>query len=122
MSGVIHFEINADDPGKIIDFYTSVFGWKIEKWEGGQEYWLIYPQGEEGIGGGIGRKDPAMTAESVINTIGVESVDACIRKIYQAGGEVVRPKMAIPGIGWLAYIRDIEGNLFGIMEADAQAK
>jgi len=29
--------------------------------------------------------------------------------------------MAIPGVGWLAYCVDPEGNAFGIMQQDAQA-
>jgi predicted enzyme related to lactoylglutathione lyase len=29
--------------------------------------------------------------------------------------------MAIPGVGWLAYCADSEGNTFGIMQADERA-
>jgi len=32
------------------------------------------------------------------------------------------PKDAIPGVGWFAYCKDTEGNMFGIMEADESAK
>jgi len=32
------------------------------------------------------------------------------------------PKMPIPGVGWLAYAKDTEGNIFGIMQPDANAK
>ena len=32
------------------------------------------------------------------------------------------PKSAIPGVGWLAMALDTEGNAFGIMQADANAK
>lgn len=38
-----------------------------------------------------------------------------------AGGAVVLPKMAVPGVGWLAYFRDTEGNVFGMMESDESA-
>ena len=31
------------------------------------------------------------------------------------------PKMAVPGVGWLAYVKDTEGNLFGLMQADPGA-
>ncbi len=37
------------------------------------------------------------------------------------GGAVVLPKMAVPGVGWLAYFSDTEGNVFGMMEADESA-
>jgi len=30
--------------------------------------------------------------------------------------------MAIPGVGWLAYCTDPEGNTFGIMQSDNQAR
>jgi predicted enzyme related to lactoylglutathione lyase len=29
--------------------------------------------------------------------------------------------MPIPGVGWLAYGKDPEGNIFGVMEADSAA-
>jgi predicted enzyme related to lactoylglutathione lyase len=30
--------------------------------------------------------------------------------------------MPIPGIGWLAYAKDTEGNIFGMMQNDPGAK
>jgi len=30
--------------------------------------------------------------------------------------------MPIPGIGWLAYLKDTEGNTFGVMRSDSSAK
>ena len=46
--------------------------------------------------------------------------------LYQAlparGGTIALPKMPIPGIGWLAYAKDTEGNLFGLMQADPAAR
>jgi hypothetical protein len=30
--------------------------------------------------------------------------------------------MPIPGIGWLAYCKDTEGHIFGIMHPDPAAK
>jgi predicted enzyme related to lactoylglutathione lyase len=29
--------------------------------------------------------------------------------------------MPIPGVGWLAYCKDTEGNIFGLMQADPKA-
>jgi len=43
------------------------------------------------------------------------------RRIVQAGGTVVAPKMAVPGVGWTAYFADPEGNAFGVMEFDPAA-
>jgi predicted enzyme related to lactoylglutathione lyase len=30
--------------------------------------------------------------------------------------------MAIPGVGWLCYFKDTEGNIFGMMQNDPAAK
>lgn len=121
MPRVVHFELPADDPQRAIDFYSKVFGWKIEKWEGPTDYWLITtgPEGEPGIDGGLAkRSDPSIGVE---NTVDVESVDEAIELIEANGGKVIRPKGAVPGVGWLAYCEDTEGNLFGLMQNDPEA-
>jgi len=117
MPRVIHFEIHADDPERAVKFYQKVFGWEIQKWGGPVDYWLIKtgePK-EPGI-------DGAITREEAYNTIGVPSVDEFARKIVEAGGKVVREKAPIPGVGYLAYCMDTEGNVFGIMQEDPSAK
>jgi hypothetical protein len=35
---------------------------------------------------------------------------------------VLVPKVAIPGVGWFALCLDTEGNKFGLMEEDTNAK
>jgi hypothetical protein len=30
--------------------------------------------------------------------------------------------MPIPGLGWLAYFKDLDGNIHGIMQDDSNAK
>jgi len=42
--------------------------------------------------------------------------------VTKAGGKLVMPKTPIPGVGYFAYCEDPEGNLFGVMQADAGAK
>ena len=121
MSRVVHFEIPADDPERAIQFYEKVFNWKIEKWEGPVEYWLITtgPEDQPGIDGGLGRRDdPAVGVE---NTIDVKDLDASVAEVEKHGGQVTRPKMAVPGVGWMAYFKDTEGNVFGLMQTDPDA-
>jgi len=54
-------------------------------------------------------------------TVDVASVDAALKTIAELGGTIALPKMAIPGVGWLAYGKDTEGNIFGVMQADPSA-
>jgi uncharacterized protein len=122
MGKVVHFEIPADNADRAIEFYKKAFGWSVHKWEGPMDYWLVDtgPDNAPGICGGLmvrSRPD-----ESVVNTIGVESTDEAVKAIESAGGVIVMPKMAVPGVGWMAYFRDTEGNTFGVMQSDPMAK
>lgn len=122
MPRVVHFEISADEVGQAIDFYSGVFGWKIEKWGGPIDYWLITTgrEHEPGIDGGLRiREKPS---DTTINTIDVPSVAEYSAKITAHGGKIIQPKTVIPGVGYFAYCQDTEGNTFGIMEADESAK
>ncbi len=122
MNRVTHFEIAASDPEKSAKFYGAAFGWKTEKWGGPQEYWLVETgdASTPGINGGIIHASTSLSA--TVNTIAVEDLDQAIARVTSAGGTIVVPKMAIPGVGWLAYAKDPDGNPFGMMEPDADAK
>ena len=116
MNRVIHFEIAADQPERAATFYREVFGWNIQKWEGPIDYWLAGTgdRSEPGIDGAI--KHRMQSDQAIVNTIQVPSVDEYLAKIEHAGGKTVMPKAEIPGVGFHAYCRDTEGNLFGILE------
>jgi len=117
----IHFEIPAENPDRAIAFYQSVFGWTFQKWDGPMPYWLITtgPASEPGINGGLmPRRDPA---QPCVNTVGVADIDESLATVAAHGGVCVVPKMPVPGVGWLAYCKDTEGHIFGMMQADAAA-
>lgn len=127
MPRVVHFEIHAENPQRAVAFYTALFDWKITKWDGPIEYYLIDTGEGRGINGGmVKRMGPAPTDGQAVNayvcTVDVTDVDAYFTKAVQLGAAVAVPKMPIPGIGWLAYVKDTEGNILGIMENDANAK
>jgi hypothetical protein len=124
-----HFEIQAGDPARAIKFYEAVFGWTFSKWEGPMPYWLVItgPDGTPGINGGLHpRMGPApadgQAVVAFVCTVEVDNVDAYIAKTTAAGGKICVPKMPIPGIGWLAYGNDTEGNIYGMMQPDPAAK
>ncbi len=131
MPRVIHFEIHAGEPERAIAFYSGLFGWKFEKVPGPMEYWLISTGAKDqpGIDGGLLRRqgpnpDPA-AATPVVGfpcTIDVADIDRTIAAIGTAGGSIVLPKSAIPGLAWIAYAKDTESNVFGVFQADKNAK
>ena len=126
MPRVVHFEIHAADPERAVNFYQTLFGWTFQKWEGPMDYWLIVtgPDDQRGINGGLVRRQGEIDGQAVIAyvcTIDVEDVDASVQAATDNGGQIALPKMPIPGVGWLAYCKDTEGNIFGMMQNDPNA-
>ena len=127
---VVHFEIHAEKPERAVQFYTAVFGWQFKKWDGPSEYWLIMTgdPATPGINGGLmprpGPTPPELqcAGQQLHLHGGVQSVDASIASVTANGGIIAMPKMAVPTIGWLAYAKDTEGNIFGMMQPDPNAK
>ena len=121
MGRVIHFEIPVNQPDRAAAFYQKGFGWKVNKWDGPMEYWMVSTgaEGAPGINGGMMKRGNVTTTT---NTIGVDSVDASVAAVTKAGGKLIMAKTAIPGVGYFAYCEDTEGNLFGVMQADGNAK
>ncbi len=127
MPRVIHFEIQADNPDRAVKFYSEVLGWNFQKWDGPMEYWLIMTgdRSQPGIDGGLVRRRGPINGDSLIAyvcTVDVPSVDNYADRATKAGGTVVVPKTPIPGVGWLVYCKDSEGNIFGMMQPDPNAK
>lgn len=117
----VHFDMSAEDPARAVQFYDDVFGWKFQKWDGPMDYWMITTGTDDmGINGGLSKRTSYNSA--TVNSIGVPSVDEYLNRITSAGGKVVMPKTAIPGVCWLATCLDPEGNQFGLVQADAEAK
>ncbi len=121
MPRVIHFEITANEPEKVVAFYQNVFGWKITRWQGPQDYWLVSTgdPAEPGIDGGIFR--PGELFSATVNTVDVPNLDEFMEKVKQNGGQVVVGKQTIPGVGYQAYCKDVEGTIFGLHQEDPKA-
>jgi predicted enzyme related to lactoylglutathione lyase len=87
---IVHFYIEVPEPEKVLDFYQSVFEWKIQRldnWD--SDYWTISTGDEEepGIDGGLSASQNGKP--NTVNTIEVTSVSEYAEKITAAGGKVV---------------------------------
>ncbi len=124
MNRPVHFEFHSADPDRDMKFFAGVFGWKFEKSENdeGPEYWLAMtgPDCTPGINGGIMRSPDGKPR--TINTLSVNNVDEYAAKVTAAGGTIVKPKMTIPGVGYLIFCSDPGGQMFGIHQHDPNAE
>jgi uncharacterized protein len=121
MDRVVHFEISAKDPGALTGFYENVFGWSVNKWDGPEDYWLATTgeEGSPGIDGAL--MHPPDGTPRVVVTVEVADLDATIAKVKANGGRVAMEKMAVPMIGWAAYLVDPQGTMIGLMQPDEKA-
>ena len=127
----IHFEIHAADTMRARRFYEGMFGWKFTQWPGASvEYWTISTGdgAKPGIDGGLIKRTGSDPLEQQpVNafpcTIGpIADVHDSMRAAVALGGSVAVPVMPIPGIGWLGYVKDTEGNIIGLMQNDSATK
>jgi predicted enzyme related to lactoylglutathione lyase len=119
---IIHFEIPADDVEKLKTFYSKLFNWKIIKAPGPVDYWMIQtvPTDEQGMiqrpgvnGGMYKKEEPEL---KTINYFSVDNIDEYIAAIEKLDGTITRPKMEVPGVGYIAQAVDPQGNPFAVLQ------
>ena len=128
---VVHFEIHASEPQKLIDFYSSLLGWQFQDYSGGdQPYWAIdtgegsirNAAGQPGLGinGGLTqRMGPRPEIGGPVNgcniVVGVDDVDGLMRRAIELGATEALPATDWPGIGRGGYLLDPDNNVFGLI-------
>lgn len=90
-------------------------------------YWIVRTGEGPGIDGGLVlRQGPEPAADNPVSafviTVDVEDLDKTVAAVEQSGGTVALPRQPVPGVGWLAYLKDTEGNIFGAMQSDEAAR
>lgn len=125
-SPVTTFEIHASDPARLQAFYSKTLGWSfLEHTFGATKFWEII-SGENGASGrmiqrmGPAPVDGAPVMGGVI-TAEVSNIDNAMQSGLAAGGIEALPKFPLPGVGWAGYLKDPDGNVFGLFQPDEGA-
>lgn len=114
MTRLVHFELPAENTGRALEFWGSLFGWKFRGWDGPVEYHMTEAGGEPG-----GAICPSQSGErGPIVYFGIEDIDATLARVGELGGSVEQGKQPIPGVGWYARCKDTEGNPFSLFQSD----
>ena len=112
------FEIPVTDLERSIRYYEGVFDASMTRWEADNVPMALFPYDPEGkgVGGAIvvdKRRKPAAEGSIVyLNASGC--LDACIERAAKNGGEVMLPKTDIGDPGFIALIKDPDGNCVGL--------
>lgn len=117
-NAITWFEIPVADIDRAQAFYETVLARKLRREDFGGETLAIFPHDKPGTGGalqaGANGSARAGTGLRIYLDCG-PSIDAVLARIEAAGGQIVAPKSALPpGMGFIAHLRDTEGNEVGL--------
>jgi uncharacterized protein len=119
-SKAAYFELPADDVTRASTFYRTAFGWQTPPMGNGGVFALTTaadamgnPTEPGGINGDIAPRSARLDRPLIM--ILVDNVEAQLRAVKDAGGQVVHPAKteAEFGLVW-SVIRDTEGNHIGV--------
>jgi predicted enzyme related to lactoylglutathione lyase len=115
---ICHVEIPTTNLKRSGEFYSKLFGWKIN-YGWGSDY-ATFDTGEGTIaGGGLDRKDK-ITPGNIIIYVLVDDVDKMLEKAAKLGAKKVREKTEIPNVGWFGLFKDLDGNTMGLFTPKQQ--
>jgi len=127
---VVHFELPYVDKNRATDFYTKVFGWRLQLMGEDMGNYVVAQTGETDekgmmknpgqINGGLYQKKEGRYAQHPSFVIAVSNMDEVIKKITEAGGKVVSGPTEIPGVGNYAGFVDTEGNNLSVLVPNPQ--
>lgn len=113
---VVHFEVMGKDGKALQDFYSELFGWKVDT-NNPMEYGIVDTGANgAGIGGGVGANPDGQYVTFYVQS---DDLQASLDKAEELGGKTVTPPQELPmGIS-IALFNDPEGNLIGLVTPPA---
>ncbi len=130
---VVHFEMPAENRKRMAEFYSNIFGWKIQQLGPEMGNYMVvatsetdekgHPKTPGNIGGGFYQKteDPISNHPSIV--IAVDDIRESMKKVKEAGGKILggdpnNPGEPgdIPGVGLYCSFIDTEGNRCGMLQ------
>jgi predicted enzyme related to lactoylglutathione lyase len=111
------FEIPVKDLGRAMTFYEHVLKAKLEEHEMGAFHMAWFPM-QEGAMGATGSLVQGESYEpsqgGVLIYLTTQDIDAALGRAADVGGEMLVPKTSIGEYGFVAYLKDSEGNRIGL--------
>jgi predicted enzyme related to lactoylglutathione lyase len=125
MCPVVHFEMPYEQRERMANFYQNAFGWQTQMF--GEEmgnYVLAttaemdghFPKRPGTINGGFFQKKADGPGQHPSVVIAVEDIQAAMKQVNKAGGEVLGEPMEIPGVGQYVAFFDTERNRLSMLQ------
>ncbi len=109
----VHIEIASSDPERTKKFFEDVFEWDFETIPEMNYHTYQAPSPPHGgLTAPMENQHPGL-----LNYLLSHDIDADVKKIQEAGGHVLQPKMEIPGVGWWASFEEPTGIVLALFES-----
>jgi len=109
----VHIEIASTDPTRTKKFFEDVFEWDFESIPEMDYHTYVAPSPPHG-----GLMSPMENQRpGILNYLMSHDIDADVKKIQEAGGRVLQPKMEIPGVGWWASFEEPTGIVLALFQS-----
>jgi predicted enzyme related to lactoylglutathione lyase len=116
-NAIAWFELFTSDFARAKSFYETILATKLVDAEMEGCLMSMFPfDMENGIGGAITQMEGCTPGPGgTVVYLNVEGdLDSVLARVPEAGGKVVRPRMAIPPHGFIGIVEDTEGNVVGL--------
>jgi predicted enzyme related to lactoylglutathione lyase len=116
-NAAVWFEIFVADMDRAARFYQDTLGIELRREDFGGKPHAIFPAGQGGGAGGALVRDPErkpVGSGTLVYLSATGKLDACLDRAPRAGGAIVAPKTNIGEHGFIAIVRDTEGNTVGL--------
>jgi predicted enzyme related to lactoylglutathione lyase len=114
-NAITWFELPTADLDRATTFYQKVLGSTLRRDTFAGVPHAFFPSDREGVGGALihdAKRKPAQTGTVVY--LSAPNLEKSIESVKGAGGEVLLGKTDIGDPGFIAMIRDTEGNVVGL--------
>jgi uncharacterized protein len=125
MNPVVHFEMPYENGVRMAKFYESAFGWQTQMLGEDMGNYVLATTTETGesgpkrpgaINGGFFPRKPDWPEQHPSIVVAVDDIRESIKKVTDAGGEVLGEPMEIPGVGQYVSFIDTEGNRVSMLQ------
>src|SRR5260370_41203778 len=99
---VVHWEVQAKDPSRQVQFFAELFGWRIDT-NNPMNYGMVEAGSKDGIAGGIGGVADGTSRVTVY--VQVPDINATLARAESLGAQTVMPRTDI-GMVIMGQFRD----------------
>jgi predicted enzyme related to lactoylglutathione lyase len=110
-------ELHAGDGVAAFDWYADLFGWSLARDfdMGPMGVYRLFSTGGPEATGGMMTKMPEAPAPFWAYYFNVETLDAAMDRVRNAGGKVMNGPMEVPGPMFVANCQDPQGAWFSLV-------